>query len=219
MLPKEFFAFFKQLEKNNSKEWFDENRSTYERKVKDPFKGLVQELIDKIQSVEPALQLEAKDTIYRINRDIRFSPNKTPYKTHCSAHINLRGKKAMGYPGFYFEVGANGGAIGGGAYMPNKEELTLIRDLIVHEGGTLKKLLKAKPFVAHYGQLKGEKNKVVPAEFKHALASEPLIANKQFFYWATLPKTVFTNEECIKTLFEYYKSMKPLNDFFASALS
>ena len=218
VLSKEFFSFFSGLEKNNTKEYFDANRAQYERFVKDAFKSLVQELIDRVRTIEPTLQLDAKDAIYRINRDIRFSSDKTPYKTHVSAHINLRGKKAMGYPGFYFEIGAKGGAIGGGAYVPNKEELAAIRDLIMHEGKGLHKLLKAKPFSTMFGELKGERNKVLPAEFKQAAIDEPLIANKQFYYWATLPKSAFTGTDCVKTLFDYYKAVQPLNGFFAQAL-
>ncbi len=217
-LNKEFFSFFAGLEKNNTKEYFDTNRVQYERFVKDAFKTLVQEVIDGIRFIEPTLQLDAKDAIYRINRDIRFSADKTPYKTHVSAHINLRGKKAMGYPGFYFEIGAKSGAVGGGAYMPNKEELAAIRDLIMHEGKGLHKLLKAKSFSTLFGELKGEQNKVLPAEFKQAAIAEPLIANKQFYYWATIPKSVFTSVDCVKTLVDYYKAMRPLNEFFAQAL-
>lgn len=218
MLTKEYFAFFSQLEKNNTKEWFDANRATYEQYVKEPFKNLVQELIERVRTIEPTLHVEAKDAIYRINRDIRFSKDKIPYKTHLAGHINLRGKKAMGYPGFYFEVGAKGGAVGGGSYMPEKEELASIRDLIQHEGKDLHKLLKAKHFATLFGDLKGEKNKLIPAEFKDAAAKEPLIMNKQFYYWADIPKSVFTSQDCVKTLVEYYKAAKPLNDFFAKAL-
>jgi uncharacterized protein (TIGR02453 family) len=218
MLGKEYFAFFTGLSKNNSKEWFDAHRADYERHVKVPFKALVEALLERVRTVEPTLQVDAKDTIYRINRDIRFSADKTPYKTHLAAHINLRGKKAMGFPGFYFEVGAKGGAAAGGVYMPSKDELAAVRDLIMHEGADLHKRLSARAFKEHYGELRGERNKVVPAEFRAAAAAEPFVANKQFYYWADIPKSVFTSPECVKTLFGYYTAAKPLNDFFAQAL-
>jgi len=218
MLPKEYFSFFAGLEKNNTKDYFDEHRKDYEMYVKAPFIKVVQDLIDRVRTIEPALQYDAKDALYRINRDIRFSNDKTPYKTHLAAHLNIRGKKAMGYPGFYFEIGAKGGACGGGSYMPQREELASLRDLIVHEGADLHKLLKAKSFVAHYQEMKGEKNKVLPAEFKQAAIAEPLIAHKQFYYWATIPKSVFTSKDCVKTLFEFYKAAQPMNNFLARAL-
>ena len=215
MLPKEFFQFFKGLEKNNNKEWFDDNRKDYEKFVKVPFREFVQDTIDAIRTVEPELQQDAKDAIFRINRDIRFSKDKTPYKTHMSAHISRFGRKAIGSPGFYLQVDTKGGSLGGGCYQPDKEQLLLIRDLISHEGANLHKALKRKAFKDRYGDLQGEKNKIIPAEFKQAAISEPLLYNKQFFYWATLNKNLFTSKDAVKDILTYYKAAKPVQDFFA----
>jgi uncharacterized protein (TIGR02453 family) len=218
MLPKEYFTFFKNLQKNNNKEWFDSHKKDYERFVKEPFRELVQQLIDKIRTVEPRLAMQAKDAVFRINRDIRFSPDKTPYKTHCAAHISIHGKGAVGIPGFYLQVGAKDGGIGGGCYMPDKEQLMSIRDLIMHEGKTLRKLLADKKFVNTYGELQGAKNKILPAEFKAAAIDEPLLFNKQFYWWKVEPSATFTNAKCVATLFEYYKVGRPLQEYFTTAL-
>ncbi len=216
MISPKYFAFFAALEKNNNKEWFDAHRSEYEQHVKEPFRAVVETLIERIQAVEPTLHVAAKDVMYRINKDIRFSKDKAPYKTHLAAHINTRGKKAMGYPGFYFEISAKGAAAAGGVYMPSKEELANVRDLIQHEGDALKQLLRAKNFVHFYGEIQGERNKVLPAEFRDAARIDPLIANKQFYYWANIPKSALPTNAA-DTLFEYYKAAKPVNDFFAKA--
>ena len=143
MLTPAFFRFFSDLTKNNAKTWFDENRSRYEHDVKRPFHALVSSWIAAVQSIEPELHATPSDVIYRINRDIRFSADKTPYKLHMAAHLNLRGKKAMGFPGVYMEVGAKGGAIAAGSYMPNKEELPALRDLVLHEGADLRAAISA----------------------------------------------------------------------------
>lgn len=217
MISKEFFTFFTGLKKNNSKEWFDAHRSEYERFVKEPFRELVQALIEKVRTVDPLIQMQAKDAIFRINRDIRFSKDKAPYKTNMGAVISRRGRQALGYPGFYFELRSDGGAVGGGAYMPDKESLASIRDLIMHEGTELQKLLKAKAFRERFGELKGEKNKVLPAEFKQAALKEPLIANKQFYYWAELSKKDVANGDIVGLLFEHYKAAKPIDDFLSRA--
>jgi len=219
MLPKEYFTFFKNLEKNNTKEWFDTHKKDYERFVKVPFRELVQQLIDQIQTVEPRLMMQAKDAVFRINRDIRFSADKTPYKTHCAAHISVHGKSAAGIPGFYLQVSAKGGGIGGGCYMPDKDQLLAIRDLILHEGKTLHKLLAEKKFKDTYGELQGSKNKILSAEFKAAAVKEPLLFNKQFFWWKTDPVSTFTSPDCVKTLFNYYKVGKPMEEFFTKAVT
>ena len=160
----------------------------------------------------------AKGHHIRINRDIRFSKDKAPYKTHMGAHISRFGRKAMGKPGLYFEANASGGMVAGGCYMPSKEELTLYRDLIMHEGKDLHKALKSKAFRETFGELQGDRNKVLPAEFKEAGATEPLLFNKQFFWWTDVPKKVFTGTDAAKQLLSYYKAGKPVADFFMRIL-
>lgn len=218
MLTPAYFKFFSELTKNNAKTWFDENRSRYEHDVKRPFHALVASWITAAQSIEPELHASPSDVIYRINRDIRFSADKTPYKLHMAAHLNLRGKKAMGFPGVYMEVSAKGGAIAAGSYMPNKEELPALRDLVLHEGADLRAAVSAPSFKKLYGELLGEESKILPAEFRDAVSREPLIRKKQFYVWATIPKSVFTSDTCIDTLTEYYRVAKTMNDVLARAL-
>jgi uncharacterized protein (TIGR02453 family) len=96
----DYLAFFKELAANNHKEWFDANRKRYETSVKEPFKAFTQHLIDELAKKEPAFkELKASDCIFRINRDIRFSKDKTPYKTQCSAVISPNGKKSSSIHG------------------------------------------------------------------------------------------------------------------------
>lgn len=209
-----YFKFFKGLEKDNSKEYFDAHRSDYEQSVKEPFKELVQTVIERMRKHEPTLSVEAKDAIFRINRDIRFAKDKAPYKTFCGAHISAHGKKAMGRPGFYFQIGTAGGFIGGGAYMPEKDELVAIRSLLVQKGKDFDKIIKSKKFTDHYGELRGERNKVVPVEFREAAEKNPLIANKQFFWGADLSKKDVQSEKLVDILLDYYLAGKPAQDFF-----
>lgn len=218
MLSPAYFRFFRDLESNNSKQWFDENRPRYERDVKRPFHALVTAWIEAVQAIEPQLATTASDVIYRINRDIRFSADKTPYKLHLAAHLNLRGKKAMGFPGVYMEAGASGGGIAAGSYMPNKDELPALRDLVMHEGADLRAAISAPAFKKLYGELLGEESKILPAEFRDAVTREPLIRKKQFYVWTTIPKSVFTSATCIDTLTEYYRVAKTMNDVLARAL-
>jgi uncharacterized protein (DUF2461 family) len=135
-----------------------------------------------------------------------------------AAHLNLRGKKAMGFPGVYMEVGATGGAIAAGCYMPSKEELPALRDLVLHEGADLRAAVTAPAFKRLYGELLGEESKILPAEFRDAVVREPLVRKKQFYVWATVPKSVFTSTSCIETLTEYYRVAKTMNDVLARAL-
>lgn len=213
-LPAGYFSFFSGLSNNNHKTWFDEHRTEYERNVRAPFITLVGELIQMIHQVDPSIAMEPKSTMYRINRDVRFSKDKAPYKLQMGANISRHGKKAMGKPGMYFEVNAKGGLIAVGCYMPNPEELTIYRDLIMHEGADLQAALRSKAFCDLFGTLQGERNKVLPAEFRAAAAAEPLLYNKQFFAWTHVPKSVFTSSNAAERMLAYWNAAKPLNDFF-----
>jgi hypothetical protein len=97
----DFNAFFMDLAKNNNKEWFDANRKRYESSVKKPFHAFVGEAIQRIGKLDRTVAIEPKEAIFRINRDIRFSKDKTPYKLSCSAIISPAGRKDHAVPGLY----------------------------------------------------------------------------------------------------------------------
>ena len=84
-LEKEYLNFFNELSENNNKLWFDENRKRYEKFVKKPFENLITDLIAELSNIDLKITMQAKDAMFRINRDIRFSNDKTPYKTQMSA--------------------------------------------------------------------------------------------------------------------------------------
>ena len=125
----DFIDFFTQLEANNSKEWFDENRKTYEKAVKKPFKQLIQRLIDHLPELDPQIQMAPKDAIFRINRDIRFSKDKTPYNTIVKAGFARGGRKSS-YAGYYLGISATQIHVGGGVYMLDAANLKKIRQHI-----------------------------------------------------------------------------------------
>ena len=126
----DYLDFFKELAANNHKDWFDANRKRYEKSVKDPFKAFVQEMIDRVRAEDSSVQIEPKDAIFRVNRDIRFSKDKTPYKTQMSAIVSPGGKKDKTTPGIYMELGPENLKIYGGAHMLDKEQLLAIRETI-----------------------------------------------------------------------------------------
>ncbi|MEZ4738179.1 MAG: DUF2461 domain-containing protein [Flavobacteriales bacterium] len=214
----DFNQFFKDLAKNNNKEWFDANRKRYEKSVKTPFAEFVSAAIARIGKVDKDIRIEAKEAIFRINRDIRFSKDKTPYKLNCSAIISPAGRKDHAAPGIYFELGPESVKIYGGAYMPDKERLGRIRLAIMKDPKGFRRVIEAKPFKDHFGTVQGERNKVLPAEFKAALGKEPLIANKQFYVGAELPAELVMDPKLMEQLMEHHKAMRPFNDWLTGAM-
>jgi len=177
-----FFEFFIELTVNNQKRWFDENKTRYESEVKQPFLEFVEQLITKMAEINNDYSgLSAKECIFRIYKDVRFSKDKTPYKTHCSASLHIGGRKTMWPGGIYLELGAESCAIYSGVYMPEKEALLQFRSNIASNPTRLEKAIKNPQFIKTFGSVLGEKNKILPPEFKEAAQVQPLIFNKQFY--------------------------------------
>ncbi len=202
------------LAPNNNKEWFDENRKRYKQHVKDPFDNLVAETISKMNEVDQRIQLEPKDCVFRINRDIRFSKDKTPYKMNRSAIICHGGKKRKDLPGLYFEVDCEKVRIYGGCYMPDKDQLQRIREEIAFNPDEFEALILDSDFVNTFGSILGDKNARIPKELKDAAEKQPLIFNKQFYWYTELPIEMAIKDEFPEILAAHYSIMKPLCDFF-----
>ena len=119
-----FFEYFIELSSQNQKSWFDENKKRYETEVKLPFLQFVDRLIELMTLENPEYKgLTAKECVFRIYKDTRFSKDKTPYKTFCSASLQIGGRKTMWPGGIYFELGAESCSVYSGVYLPEKEDL------------------------------------------------------------------------------------------------
>src|SRR5262249_35314691 len=144
------------------------------------------------------------------------------YKTHISASFNPKNIKstsdAMSYPGYYFQVEFGSLWMGGGAYFLDKEPLRKVRTAIAQDSEAFRDLLNAADFKQHYGEIKGEQNKVLPPEFKEASKSEPLLANKQFYYMAEMDPENALRADFPEFVAGYFRAGKPLNDYFRSAI-
>ncbi len=212
-------AFFKELAANNHKAWFDENRKRYENTVKKPWARLVDELIEQIREIDPEYTLQAKNAVTRINRDIRFSKDKTLYKTHMGAMITPQGRKDKASPGLYVEVGPAEVRIYGGSHMPDKEPLYNLRQHIAHNLEEFDALMKAPDFTQRFKMgVQGGAHKRLPPEFKEAAEQQPMLFFKSFYYYAVLDADVALQPDFLNVLMEHYRAGKPLKDFLTEGL-
>jgi len=157
--------FFSQLEEHNNAQWFNHNRKTYEKEVKHPFQTLVAEMIREIKKYEPEINISAADAIFRINRDTRFSKDKSPYNAYVSANISRFGRRDKTYPGFYFRLNHKGIQVFGGAHMIEKSQLDRIRKHIIRNNARFESAINQKEFKARFRKLLGEKYKWVDADW------------------------------------------------------
>jgi uncharacterized protein (TIGR02453 family) len=209
--------FLKGLKYNNNREWFLKNQSAY-KDAKNNFESFVQEVINGITLFDPILKgLEVKNCVYRINRDIRFSNDKTLYKSHLGAFI-VRGGKKNGdkFGGYYFHIEPGNSMIAGGAYMPPSPWLNAIRENISEEPEQFRKIISEKSFIKYFGQIEGEKLKSAPKGYK---ADHPMIDYLKFkSYLVTneVPDDAVLQPGYINHVVSVFKAMKPFNEFLSN---
>lgn len=213
--------FLKKLKKNNNKEWFDANRATYEV-AKQDFVEYTSSLIKGIASFDDefaAAGIEAKKCVSRINRDIRFSKDKTPYKTNFFSIINQGGKKSN-LAGYFFQLQPGNSFVGGGVYMPEPNDLLDIRKEIHYHLPEWKKIAKDKSFLKVFpdGVQSPEILTRVPKGFDANDPAEEYIRMKGFFTYLTFSDEELISGKAEKKIFKAYESTLPLIRFINKAL-
>lgn len=214
----DFLKFFKELASNNNKDWFDLNRERYHKSVKEPFEKFINDFILLVQKVDKEIKIGPKDAIFRINRDIRFSKDKTPYKINSSALITPGGRKDMATPGFYMELGPEKLAIYSGAYFLESLPLLNVRKAIAKNDKAFATLINDKKFKSTFGELQGEESARIPKELKVAAEKQPLILRKQFYFGTELKASTITNKDLMKIMVDHFKIAMPLNAFLRKAI-
>lgn len=209
----DFTKFLSDLEKNNNRNWFNENKDRYINSVKDPFELFIEALLNKIKEEDDLITLTPKDAIFRIYKDVRFSKDKTPYKTNVSAIISEGGRKDFTTPGTYLELTKNGLRFYGGAHFIERNQLQSLREFIFENLNEFQTILKERKFKTAFGNILGEQHKRVPKDFKELVEIEPLIANKQFYFFTEIDKKKLLSKNLISKLMKLYKIGKPINDF------
>lgn len=214
----DYQQFFKDLAANNHKEWFDENRKRYEESVKRPFLRFTEDLIKAIGPEMPGINPDARKALFRINRDVRFSKDKAPYKLHASAYLSPHGKKDPTFSGFYFQFGPEHLMLGGGLYGPDGPTLLRVRKYIAAQPKAFYALLSKPDFKRAYGGLSGDENKRInDADLMQAAKEHPLLLKKQMYVDAYLPPEEITRKDLLDVLLEYMRIGLPLFRFFAEA--
>ncbi|MGN6648192.1 MAG: DUF2461 domain-containing protein [Cytophaga sp.] len=211
--------FLKKLEKNNNKEWFDKNRPAYEE-AKGEVKELVAQILKGISKFDSSIaSLEPKDCMFRINRDVRFSKNKSPYKTNMGFMIAPGGKKSV-KACYYVHLEPGNCFVAGGIWMPMPEQLKLIRQEIDYNGDALDKILKAKPFKKYFDGFDQEmKLTRMPKEYSEDNTHADFLKLKSFTVTMPLDEALIVNDKkIIPAIIQPFTELYKLNQFLNSAL-
>ncbi len=216
--PPETLKFLRELKRNNNREWFLAHKNIYQEKVKAPMVELVEALGGAMQNFAPELIVDPKHAIYRIYRDIRFSSNKQPYKTHISALFAPRGIQKHCGASLYFHIEPAEVIVAGGVYMPDAASLRLIRQHIAAHWEDLRAVLNRKDFKKFFGNLEGEQLKCPPLGFPADHPAIDLLRFKQLYVGASEKPSMAESPRLFPRLLTLFSAMMPLIRFLNASL-
>lgn len=220
MLQKSTIQFLKQLKKNNNKPWFDAHRSEYEAARAD-YAAFIQKVIDTHGKKDPAIKhLVAKDCMFRINRDVRFSKDKSPYKTNFGASINQGGKQAVHSAGYYFHFEPGASFSGGGIWMPPADVLRNIRQEIDYNLGDFTKILQSRSFKSIYGGLDADKEyklSRVPKGYEPENPAADYLKFKSYIASVAISDEDLASPGLLKKIVRSFEALQPLIQFLNQA--
>lgn len=210
--------FLKDLANNNHKEWMDANKKRY-LKAKENVIELVNDVINKTSAFDPSISaLEPKKCLFRINRDIRFSKNKDPYKTNFGAFLVEGGKKS-GNPGYYMHIQPGNNFLGGGIYQPSSETLQKVRQEIDYNGKELKSIINSTSFQSIYPEPHAADSlKTAPKGYPKDHKYIELLQLKHYVFMRKATDKEVTTADFADKVAKDFKVLYPFNQFLSKAL-
>lgn len=204
--------FLSQLAENNNRDWFQQNRKDYDA-AKADLEQLVAYLIQEVGKFQDLGNLQVKECIFRINRDIRFSKNKAPYKNNLSAGIGPGGK-GSGKIDYYLQIQpGNKTFLGGGMWETTPEQLARFRQEIDYNADELKQIIQDKEFHAYYPNIEGEALKTTPKGYAKDHPEIELLKQKQLFFSHTYTDKEVTSRDFGKMVVKGISLLKPFTDY------
>ena len=216
--PPETLKFLRQLKRNNNREWFLAHKDVYELKVKAPMAELVLALGQAMQQSAPEFVVNPKRAIYRIYRDIRFSADKTPYKTHIAAIFVPRDIPKKSGACLYFHIEPAEALIAGGLYMPDPATLRTVRQHIAANWEELLSITNHRNFRKQFGNLQGDRLVRPPLGYPADHPAIDVLRQKQFFVSHTEPAELAEGPQLFPRLLLLFSAMIPLVRFLNKPL-
>jgi len=209
------FQFLKDLKNNNDRDWFNDNKPRY-KEARENFIEFVSELLLQIAEFDPSISHhEAKKCVFRIYRDIRFSKDKSPYKTNFGAHVTSAAKKSEIHSraGYYLHLEPGGSFLAGGAYGPTGPWLKAIRQEIAYNADDFKKILTSDSFKKYFGEMRGEKLKTSPRDYPNDHPEIELLRHKSFLAMHECDDELVLSDGFVAHCGQVFQALKPFDDF------
>lgn len=213
-LPLKFLA---ELKSNNNREWFNENKPRFEE-VKKIVEDFANQLIKEISFFDNKISgLDVKKTLFRIYRDVRFSKDKSPYKTAMGSYIAVGGRKSI-FAGYYLHIEPNASFLAGGMYCPASENLQKVRQEILYNVDEYKSIINGKTFIDCFDTVKGDKLKRPPKGFPGDFPDVELLKHKDFLVVHNIKDETIFRDDFLGYATNTFSNMKAFNDFLNRSL-
>ena len=218
MNSQNIIQFLTQLKENNTREWFGENKKWYEEAKKD-FELFINQLIPEIAKFDSNIGLlNAKDCLFRIFRDIRFSPDKTPYKTNFGGYMAAGGRKSI-KAGYYFHLEPGNSILAGGIYMPQPEVVKKLRTEIYFNAEKFKQIIENKEFINYFNVPDdSDKLKKPPKDFPADFPDIELLKYRSISIAHAINEKILYSSDLLEYSIMIFKAMLPLNRFLNQAI-
>ncbi len=214
---KVIFNFLTDLKENNNREWFQENKESY-LSAKIIFEQFIDRLIPRVKEFDNSIDhISAKDCIYRIYRDVRFSKNKAPYKLHFDAFIAQGGKKSI-KAGYYIHISPGTSMLGGGVYRPQPDVLKAIRNEIYYNSEEFKNIITDKNFHNYFKEIYGEKLKTAPKGFPKDFPDIELLRPKSYAVVYPVADSFWQTKRVLDNVCEVFAVQSKFNAFLNKAI-
>ncbi len=210
------FKFLKAIKSNNNKDWFAENKSVYEDHQAN-FILFADSLIEKLKIHDNILTPSGKKSVIRVYRDVRFSKDKSPYKTYAGMAFKRGTQLLRG--GYYIHIEPGNNFVGGGFWGPNKDDLLKIRKGIETEEAEIRKIISSKEFQTVFGELRGDELKTCPKGFDKESSAVDLLRYKQFLVMKEFTDTEVQSKKFLEEADNVFKAMRPFFDFMSYILT
>jgi len=212
-VPKKALEFFKKLEKNNNRDWFTDNKPKF-KSVEVEVKEFYNELNNRLISHDEIDKMK----MFRIYRDVRFSKDKTPYKTHFGGSFHRKKPELRG--GYYLHIAPNNESfIATGFWEPHKEDLFRIRKEFEMDADEMRKIINAKKFKSVWGNLVGDEVKTAPKGFNKEDKNIDLIKKKQFIFTKKFTDKEVTSPDFLDKVDEAFKTIRPYFNYMSDVLT
>ncbi len=215
-IDKSTFTFLRQLAKNNNRPWFNDHKDRYLAEYESMI-GFAEDLMKEVATFDQLVPMSGKKSLFRIYRDVRFSKDKSPYKTAFAGRIKRATELLRG--GMYYHIEPGNCVIAGGFWKPNSDDLKRIRQEIDYDDKPLRKILASSSFKKHFGELEGDQVKTSPKGYAKDHPAIDLLRYKQ---WLLIRR--FSDEEAmadsfLKEVVQTFKAMRPFFDYMSDVLT